>query len=103
MYYFAWATPIDDGKLKSFHTSDLPLEVRLVLNPEAEALSKQLAGAWAGFAHSGNPNHQGLPHWDKYTAEKKATMVFDVGRTAQAERPAEEELALLATSTKPSV
>lgn len=98
MYYFAWATPIYGGKLKSFHTAELPLAVRLVLNPEAESLSKQIAGAWAAFARNGNPNHPGLPRWDQYSAGKKATMVFDVGKTAQVEHPAEKELALLARS-----
>jgi para-nitrobenzyl esterase len=95
MYYFAWATPIDDGKLKSFHTAELPLAVRLVLNPEAEGLSKQIAGAWAAFARTGNPNHPGLPHWEKYSEARRSTIVFDAGKTALVDNPAEVELALL--------
>ena len=95
MYYFAWSTPIYDGKLKSFHTSELPLAMRLVLNPEAEGLSKQVAGAWAAFARNGNPNHAGLPHWEKYSADKEATMVFDAGKTALVFQPAREELAMV--------
>jgi para-nitrobenzyl esterase len=59
MYYFAWATPIYEGKLKSFHTAELPLAVRLVLNPEAEGLSKQIAGAWAAFARTGTRTTRG--------------------------------------------
>jgi para-nitrobenzyl esterase len=95
MYNFAWDTPVGDGRLKAFHTSDLPLEMRLVAYPESEELSKQLGGAWASFARSGDPNHSGLPHWEKYTAVKKATMVFDVGNTALIDAPNHEELALL--------
>ena len=33
--------------------------------------------AWASFARSGNPGHSGLPAWPAYTAEKRATMVFN--------------------------
>jgi para-nitrobenzyl esterase len=97
MYYFAWDTPIYGGKLKAFHTAELPLAVRLVLNPEAEALSKQIAGAWAAFARNGNPNHSGLPKWEKYSASKEATMVFDAGKSALVFEPAREELSLLAS------
>jgi para-nitrobenzyl esterase len=94
MYNFAWDTPIDAGRLRAFHTAELPLAMRLVLNPEAESLSNQIAGAWAGFARSGDPNHSGLPRWDKYTAALQATMVFDQ-QTRLVEHPAQEELALL--------
>jgi para-nitrobenzyl esterase len=96
MYNFAWNTPLDDGRLRAFHTAELPLAMRLVLNPEAEELSKQIAGAWAGFARTGNPNHDGLPLWEKYSTANQATMVFDVGKTALVDQPAHGELALLA-------
>ena len=29
------------------------------------------------FARSGNPNHKGLPSWDPFTAERRATMIFN--------------------------
>ena len=81
MYNFAWDTPIQGGKLRAFHTSELPLAMRLVLNPGSRtAFPEQIAGAWAGFARSGDPSHPGLPHWDKYTLARRSTMVFDVGK-----------------------
>ncbi len=95
MYNFAWDTPILGGKLRAFHTSELPLAMRLVLNPEAEELSKQIAGAWAGFARSGDPNHSGLPHWEKYSLARRSTMVFAAGQTTLLDHPAQAELALL--------
>jgi carboxylesterase type B len=55
--------------------------MRLVLNPESEELSKLMARAWAGFAQNGNPNHSRPPHWERYSAGKKATMVFDAGKS----------------------
>jgi len=97
MYNFAWNTPVDGGRLRAFHTAELPLAMRLVLNPEAEELSKQIAGAWARFARTGDPNHEALPHWEKYSVAKQSTMVFDVGKTALVSRPAHDELILLTT------
>jgi len=78
MYYFSWNTPDGDGQLRAFHTADLPLEMRVVLHPQAEELSKQLASAWAGFARDGNPGSALLPAWPQYDLEKRATMVFDI-------------------------
>jgi para-nitrobenzyl esterase len=95
LYYFAWNTPIDGGRLRAFHTSELPLAMRLVLNPEAEELSKQIAGAWAAFARNGNPNHSGLPRWDKYFPERRPTMIFDAGKTALVENPGHDEMTML--------
>lgn len=95
MYYFAWDTPLADGKLRAFHTAELPLAMRLVSNPQSEGLSKQIAGAWAAFARSGDPNHAGLPHWQTYSLEKRATMVFDAGNTKLVMKPAREELSML--------
>jgi para-nitrobenzyl esterase len=96
MYHFSWDTPVLEGKLRAFHTAELPLAMRLVLYPEAEELSRQIAGAWAGFARSGDPNHEGLPHWEPYSVQKRSTMVFDAGKTALVNAPAKRELEMLA-------
>ena len=79
MYAFEWNTPIADGTkaVKAFHTAELPLAMRLVKYPESEPLSKQIAGAWAAFAKTGNPNHKGLPAWPAFDAQKRATMLFN--------------------------
>jgi para-nitrobenzyl esterase len=76
MYYFTYNTPILDGRYRAFHTAELPLVLRLVLYPNSENLSRQLAGAWAAFARNGNPSHNGLPAWPAYTTGQRATMVF---------------------------
>ena len=80
LYSFEWDTPIVDGTkaIKAFHTAELPLAMRLVKYPESEPVSKQIAGAWAAFAKSGNPNHSGLPNWPKFDTQTRATMLFDV-------------------------
>jgi hypothetical protein len=33
--------------------------------------------AFVAFARHGDPNHDGLPAWAPYEAERRATMVFD--------------------------
>jgi len=32
--------------------------------------------AWIAFARTGNPNHEGLPEWQSYDSEKRATMIL---------------------------
>ncbi|MHB1356186.1 MAG: carboxylesterase family protein, partial [Anaerolineae bacterium] len=73
-----WNTPLGEGRMRAFHTADLPLEMRVVLYPEAEGLSRQLASAWASFARCGNPNNDLLPDWPAYTLSERATMQFDI-------------------------
>jgi para-nitrobenzyl esterase len=75
-YRMQYDTKLGPG-LGAFHTAELPLVGRMVLQPRAESLSRQLAGAWAAFARSGDPNHSGLPHWSRYTREKHDIMLFD--------------------------
>ena len=42
-----------------------------------ERLEAEMAGAWAGFARTGNPNHAAMPRWDAYTDRQPVTMIFD--------------------------
>jgi para-nitrobenzyl esterase len=86
-YYFSYGTPLFAGLLSAFHTAELPLATRLVSVPETEGLSRQLAGAWAGFARTGDPNHSGPAAWKPYTtaagaAHRRNTMVFDLTSAA---------------------
>ena len=94
VYYFQWNTPLDGGKLRAFHTADLPLEMRLTLYPESDHLSKQLSSAWAAFARSGSPSRKELP-WPAYTLEQRATMVFDLTESRAVNDPDKEERVML--------
>jgi para-nitrobenzyl esterase len=78
LYSFEWNTPCDDGRLRAFHTAELPLAMRLVAHPEAEQLSRQISGAWAAFARTGKPGWLGLPAWPAYNLEERPTMIFDL-------------------------
>ncbi len=90
VYYCQWNTPLADGKIRAFHTSDLPLTMRLTLFPESEQLSLQLSGAWAAFARNSDPGQKGLP-WPAYTNEKRATMVFDGAKSEAINDPDRDE------------
>lgn len=67
---------VDPAYRCSWHTADLPLQMRVVLYPEAESLSKTYAHAWAAFARTGSPSTEELP-WPAFTPEGRDVMVFD--------------------------
>ena len=41
-----------------------------------EKLEDEIAGAWAAFAHTGNPNHKNLSGWTPFENGHGVTMVF---------------------------
>lgn len=96
VYYCQWNTPLtqDGHKINSFHTSDLPLTMRLVRFPESEQLSRQLSGAWAAFARTGNPSQKELS-WPAYTSERRTTMVFDGPHSGAVDDPHRDERLVL--------
>jgi len=102
MYYFTWKTPVRDGKLKAFHTLEIPFvlanvdEAKSMTGSGADryALQDKMSGAWASFARSGNPNHKGLPNWPAFKADQRATMIFDNQCKVMNDPHGEERLAL---------
>jgi para-nitrobenzyl esterase len=84
-YYFTWQSPVRDGKLRSFHTLEIPFVLENVdeaktmtgSGQDRYALSDKMSAAWAAFARTGNPNAKGLPHWPAFTADQRATMIFN--------------------------
>jgi para-nitrobenzyl esterase len=84
-YQFAWQTPVLDGRPMAFHCSEMPF---VFDNPDlcehmtgggeaAHVLASRVSTAWMNFARSGNPNHDGIPHWKRFNATDKTTMIFD--------------------------
>ncbi|MEP6961898.1 MAG: carboxylesterase family protein, partial [Acidobacteriota bacterium] len=82
MYYFTWRSPVRDGKLKAFHTLEIPFVTENVdeaqsmtgTGKDRYALQDRMSAAWTNFAKSGNPNHKGLPAWPKFDMKDRATM-----------------------------
>jgi para-nitrobenzyl esterase len=85
MYYFTWKTPVHDGKLKAFHTLEIPFALANVDESKSMTgsgadrypLQDKMSGAWAAFARTGNPNHKGLPNWPVFKTDQRATMILD--------------------------
>ena len=85
LYYFTWRSPVRDGKLKAFHTLEIPFVTDNVDNAQSMtgtgqdryALADKMSAAWAAFARTGNPGHKGLPNWPKFNPTQRATMIFN--------------------------
>jgi para-nitrobenzyl esterase len=85
MYRFDWNIPILGGKLGAPHGVTVPFVFRTLdaaksmvgLGSERLPLSNRISDAWLAFARTGDPNHPGLPHWPRYDADLRATMILD--------------------------
>ena len=82
-YYFTWQSPMleDAG---AWHTAELAFcfdntercKQGTGNTPEAQALARKMATAWANFARTGNPSQPGLA-WTPADPTRCQTMVFD--------------------------
>lgn len=83
-YWFSWQSPMLDGVLGAWHTAELAFcfdntkrcEQGTGNTPEAQALAKKMATAWANFARTGNPSQPGLA-WTPCDPVRANSMVFD--------------------------
>jgi para-nitrobenzyl esterase len=107
MYYFTWKSPVRDGKLKAFHTLEIPFtlenvdEAKSMTGEGADRypLQEKMSRAWAAFARTGNPNHKGLPNWPEFKTGERATMILDNPCKVVNDPHGEERLALAALRT----
>lgn len=80
-YLFEQDFPIDGGHV-AWHCSDIPYvfhNTELVPNtqmPGVEKLEEQIFECVMAFAHSGDPNHAGIPEWKPSSPEEEHTMLF---------------------------
>jgi para-nitrobenzyl esterase len=104
-YIYSWRTPVLDNRPGSFHACEIAFTFDNAEicdhysggTAEAFVLSKQISTAWVNFARTGNPNHEGLPHWPTFTSEQRATMYFDTPCAVRND-PEGEGLKLIAQS-----
>jgi len=83
-YYFTWQTPILDGLPGAWHTAELQFcfdntkrcEQGTGNTPQAQALARKMASAWATFAATGKPSIPGLT-WAPTDPGTNKTMVWD--------------------------
>ncbi|MGX9718484.1 carboxylesterase/lipase family protein [Stenotrophomonas acidaminiphila] len=72
-------------RLRAFHTLDIPLVFDNPRQPGsrtgATASATRMAGAMSdallAFARHGDPNHRGLARWERYSLQRRQTLVFD--------------------------
>jgi para-nitrobenzyl esterase len=85
LYYFTWRSPVREGKLRTYHTLEIPFvfdnvdECKSMTGSGADRypLAEKMSTAWVNFARTGNPNHPMLPVWVPYDNTRRATMVFN--------------------------
>ena len=85
-YMFTFPSPQFNGALGCPHFIDIPFVFNTFdspgmtefvgKSPDIDNLCEKVMDAWIAFAHTGNPNHDGLPEWTSYEREKRATMVL---------------------------
>jgi para-nitrobenzyl esterase len=98
MYLFTWES--NHKLLKAAHTMEIPfvfdtLDSTPIVGTREDrfALAEQLSTTWVAFARNGDPNHDSLPRWEPYDAERRATMLLDVPSHLEDDPRAEERLA----------
>lgn len=85
MYLFDWCALGEGGSsLGACHALEVPFVFGTLGSPlgklagkgaEAEGLVEAMQGAWAAFAHGGNPSTRGL-EWPRFDADRRATAAF---------------------------
>lgn len=101
VYQIDLASPQDGGKWGAPHTIDIPLafdntdkEGALTGDGRnARRVADALSRAFIALARVGDPNHDGLPRWDRYSSPARETMVFDT-KTRMEDDPRGGERAL---------
>ena len=84
-YWFDWATPLFDGRPRAYHNADIPFwfnntDVMETITGGGERprrLAEKMSLAVVHFARSGDPNHEGIPHWPKYDEADGAVMIWN--------------------------
>jgi para-nitrobenzyl esterase len=70
--------------MKASHAMEMPLKFDhpnltglLGSRPERMQAAANMSHAWTSFARNSDPNFDGLPHWPRYTLEKRETMFIN--------------------------
>ncbi len=87
MYRLDWKTPVEGGRLGTPHALDIAFVFDNVARstsytgpetPQTQRMADLMADAWIAFARTGNPSTRSLPEWPTYSADRRATMIFDI-------------------------
>jgi len=110
MYRFQWYSPVSSGRLRAMHCMDIPFAFDNVDNSQSiigggadrQPLADRMSKAWVAFARAGDPNHAGLPRWEPFIADGRATMMLNAECRLVRDPYRDERLALAAATTRGS-
>jgi para-nitrobenzyl esterase len=89
MYMFSYEsdTPVSPSvpyPMKAAHALEIPFKFNHPETSDSPGKQSQrvrattnMSKAWATFARTGDPSHDGIPKWPTYTLEQRATMFLD--------------------------
>lgn len=85
-YLFEWATPIEDGRMGSPHTVEVPFVFGTVAaaagcvgtGADLDGLSNIMMSVWATFARTGDPKVAELPEWKPYEGDGQKMMILNI-------------------------
>jgi len=86
MYLFTYQSNFLGGLFKAGHGLEIPFVFDITDDvpwvgdrSDRYELATAMSRAWAAFAAgNGDPSHPGIPRWEPYTVDHRATMIFDV-------------------------
>jgi para-nitrobenzyl esterase len=83
-YLWEWTCPAFDGKFGAVHAMDVAASMQnerdAILgsgSTDARRMCTDLASALLAFAKRGDPNNSQIPHWPRFDASQRSTLVFD--------------------------
>jgi para-nitrobenzyl esterase len=98
-YHFEWETPVEDGRMGSVHTLEVPFifgttdaaRACVGSGQDIAEMSSKMMASWASFARKGDPNTAQLPRWAPYSEAdpqvmrlgNKCCLAHDPGGTAR--------------------
>ena len=91
LYLFSWESPAFGPGMGAHHGAELNFVFdtvteqaeRIGIGEDRRQLADAMLGAWSRFAHTGDPNHSGLPEWEPYSTAHRDTLVFDMPSRAE--------------------
>lgn len=84
MYQFTRELPINGGMVPwhgaelnfAFHRAEYSV-AHYIPNGETQRIQDEMCACWCGFAHTGDPNHPGVPYLPPSTAGEYYTLIWD--------------------------
>jgi para-nitrobenzyl esterase len=85
-YLFDHNTPVEGGRMRSPHTTEVPFifgttaaaEAHVGRGPDMEPMTESMMVTWASFARAGNPNNPRVPAGKPFKVSDRQTMVLNV-------------------------